>query len=114
MEEMLWDEITNSAKKKFDYKTFAQEIPESLADNFLFQAILLIAGNRPVLQIASELQMNLILAGFHMELDDLITFINEKKSILDLEVFASQIAMDLLADGTPPEHVYANVCQLLR
>lgn len=113
MEEKLWDEITNSAKKKFDYKTFKKGIPENDADDFLFKTILLIAQNRPVLLIASELQMNLVLSGFHMELDAIIAFINEKKSILGVEIFASQIAIDLLADGTSPEHVYANICQLL-
>jgi hypothetical protein len=113
MEEKLWDEITNSAKKKFDYKTFEKGIPASVADDFLFSVILSLAGKRPINIIASELQCNLMLKGFHMELDAILAFINEKKTIVGIEILASQMALDMLANGTPPEIIYANICQIL-
>lgn len=113
IEEKLWDEITNNAKKKFDYKTFKKGIPAFAADEFLFKVILTLAGNRPIPSSASEIQCNLMLQGYQMELDAIIAFINEKKSILVVEIFASQLAMDMLANDTPPEIVYAKICQIL-
>lgn len=113
MEEKLWDEITNSAKKKFDYKTFKKGIPASVADDFLFNVILSLAGKRPVNTMASEIQCKIMLQGFHMDLEAIIAFINEKKTLLSVEIFASQLAMDMLANGTPPEIVYAKICQIL-
>jgi len=113
MEEKLWDEITKSAKNKFDYKTFKKGIPATVADDFLFKIILSLASNLPINIKASEIQRNLMLQGYQMELDAIITFINEKKSILVVEIFASQLAMDMLANDTPPEIVYAKICQIL-
>ena len=69
MEEKLWDEITNSGKKKFDYKTFKKGIPAYVADDFLFKVIMSLACNRPVNIMASEIQCNIMLHGFHMSLE---------------------------------------------
>jgi hypothetical protein len=40
--EIIWNSITDNAKKKFDYKSFEEqfiEIDENLADNTLFKII---------------------------------------------------------------------------
>ena len=63
--------------------------------------------------MASEIQCNIMLQGFHMSLETITTFIIEKKEILGVEIFASQLAMDMLANGTPPEIVYVNICKII-
>jgi hypothetical protein len=113
IEEKLWDEITNSAKKKFDYKAFKKGIPAFVADEFLFKVIMSLACNRPVNILASEIQCNMMVQGFHISLETITSFIIEKKAILGIEVLASQMAMDMLEKNTPPEIVYAKICQVL-
>lgn len=113
MEEKLWDKITNSAKKKFDYKSFKKGIPASVADDFLFKVIMSLAGNRPINIIASEMQMYLMIDGFYMESEVITQFIEEKKNVLGVEIYASQLALDMLAQGIYPENVYLNICQIL-
>ena len=48
-----------------------------------------------------------------MSLEAITTFIIEKKAILGVEVLASQMAMDMFANNTPPKIVYEKICQVL-
>lgn len=114
--ELIWNIITDSAKRKFDYDSFEKqfiEIDESLADNILFKVIIGFASNKTSERISLELFNEMMLIGFMWKLEDIQSFVNDKDKILKLEIYSSQLASSLLQDGNDPSIVLNSINQIL-
>lgn len=114
--DIIWNAITDSAKKKFDYNSFEEQfsdVDENLADNLLFKIIIGFASEKSTEIISLELFNELMLIGFIWELKDIHDFIKEKEKLLKIEIYSSQLAISLLEDGNDPMTVLHSINQLL-
>lgn len=114
--DLVWNAITDSAKKKFDYKSFEEqfsEIDENLADNILFKILIGFAGNKTSEIISHELFNEMMMIGFIWKLDDIKDFIKDKDKTFKLEVYLCQLANSLLEDGAAPVVVLNSINHLL-
>ena len=117
-ETVIWDYITNSAKRKFDYQSyladFPKEIGKNIPDNILWKIIMLSSSGYDEIHISSLIMSDLIMLGFMFPKDKLIPFVIDRKKDFGLEILATQIATDALNMGSAPEAVLGQVNQLLR
>lgn len=114
--DIVWDAITNNAKRKFDFAEFASDfndIDENIAENILFQIIASFAGDKSEEFIAHELFNQMVLTGFMWDIEDIKTFLADKRELLKVEIFAAQIAFNLIEDGTEPFIVLSKIQPLL-
>lgn len=114
--DFIWNAIVNSAKRKFDYNSFAEdfnEINENLAENVLFKIILGFASEQTSEIISLELFNEIMMMGLFVKKEDIRIFVAGKDKILNLEIYATQLAGSLLQDGKDPVAVLDSVNQLL-
>jgi len=117
MEDLIWNRITDSAKKKFDYKTFESEfnkIDDNIAENIIFQIIVGFASDKTEEIIALELYNQMLMTGFVWQLDEIQKFIEDKKSLLKIEIYSAQLASSMLQDDNDPLSVLNGINQLLQ
>lgn len=115
-EDLIWNKITNSAKKKFDYKSFEagfKEIDENLAENILFKVIVSFASEDTKEFISAKLFSEMLLIGFMWEKDQINAFLRNKDKELCLEIYVTQLANSMLEDGNNATSVLNNVNQLI-
>ncbi|UPQ79418.1 hypothetical protein M0M57_00930 [Flavobacterium azooxidireducens] len=115
-EDLIWDNITNSAKRKFDYKDFEssfEEIDIELADTFLFEIIAGFAGGESKELISARLLSQIMLTGFHFDKTEMHKFIDGKEKVLGIEIYATQLARTMLEDGTDVISVLKSINQIL-
>lgn len=116
MEDIIWDTITNKAKTRFDFEKFAKkfsELDENMADIILFQIIVGFASNEKEEIIAAKLFSNFLLTGFIWDKKEIDKFLSDKKDVLKIEIYVTQLANDLLRNGNDPVSVLNSVNQLL-
>jgi len=114
--DLVWNAITDSAKKKFDYKSFEEqfaEIDENLADNILFKILIGFASKKTDEIISHELFNEMMMIGFIWKLEDIKDFIKDKGKTFKLEIYLSQLASSLLEDGSDPVMVLSSISPLL-
>jgi hypothetical protein len=116
MEKLIWDAITNKAKTRFDYSAFSKSFPisdESVSDDLLFKIIVLLAMKEPKKIIALKLFNEILLLGLVWEATDIEEFLQDKDKVFKIEIYAAQLASDLLQDGNDPLSVLNSVNQFL-
>jgi|JI6StandDraft_1071083.scaffolds.fasta_scaffold427488_1 hypothetical protein len=114
--DIVWNAITDSAKKKFDYSSFEEQfidVDENLADNLLFKIIIGFASKKTDEIISLELFNEMMMIGFIWKLEDIQDFIKDKDKVLKSEIYSSQLAGSLLEDGNDPLMVLNSINQLL-
>lgn len=102
-EDIIWNNITDSAKRKFDYQTFSETFENyhsNIAENIIFQIIIGLANNKSELKY--ELNNQLFQLGIKWDVTEISSFIDEKKNVFKNEIYATQLAMDLLQNGNEP------------
>jgi hypothetical protein len=115
-EELIWDRITNSAKTRFDYTTFAKEfneIDENIAENILFKTIVGFASKKTKSELSFELFNEILLIGYKCDIKEIRVFIDDKEELLKLEIYVSQLAGSMLQNGQDPLSVLQFANQLL-
>jgi|WetSurMetagenome_2_1015567.scaffolds.fasta_scaffold33634_3 hypothetical protein len=112
IEDKIWDSITASAKDKFDFASFEEDIPQ-FADMALFKIIVDFAVNKPLNVIAGELHNQVLMTGFVWKMDDITEFLEGKREILKHEINIAQLAADMLQNGNSPQDVYKTLTGLL-
>ena len=115
--DLVWNTITNSAKRRFDYKDFSEgfnDSNENVADNLLFKIIVGFVENKSSKIISLELFSSLMIHGLIWELKEIESFVEGKEKVFKIEIFATKIAIDLLQDGNNPESVVMAIGQLLQ
>ncbi|TAG58427.1 MAG: hypothetical protein EAZ27_01550 [Cytophagales bacterium] len=117
IEDVIYDNITNSAKTKFDYSSFSEgfdKINDNLADNLLFKTLVEFASRKEKKIIAHILFNQILLTGFIVELEDLNEFVNDKDDVLKLEIFLVEMANTMLEQGLPPLHVLKTIDEFIK
>jgi hypothetical protein len=114
MENKIWDTITDSAKKRFDYSSFEEGTPSAeMADIIVFKIIIGFASKKSKDEIALGLLNDILIVGYKAELGQLNQFIENKEVLFQREILASQIAREMLDNGSDPIIVHSSILQLL-
>jgi len=107
--EQIFNLITNSAKKRFDYDSFSKGLENFDPDYIVFQIILSLASNESIELIIAKITSRFILSGYKLNENDLRDFIVQRKEDLGFEVLAIQMAGDSLNYGSDPLAVYLQI-----
>ena len=108
----IWDTITDSAKRRFDYATLKEEFPFN-PDNFLFAIIMGLAVGEAKNTIALKLMNHMMMTGYEIEKDEILKIIVDNEKAFGLEVLATRMADNMLQEGGDPVTIYATIAQLL-
>ena len=102
-EDIVWDTITDSAKKRFDYNNFKKIFEdlneENVAENILFLIILGYVDEKSNSEIIVDINNNLLLLGCSFTDNDLRGFLENKNVELKNEIRAADVALSLLSQG---------------
>lgn len=117
-EDMIWNRITQSAISKFDYDDFRKNLEsatddENVAENIIFLSIIEFASGKDEKAIAETLYNQIVLSGFVWEFDKIEAFLDSKKQLFDIEIYATTLAYTLLEETKDPAIVLTAVNQLL-
>ena len=116
-EDLVWDAITESAKRKFDYAKYRAELGTMADDNIVDNIIIIIiAGHlsgRSDQEIAQIVNQDLPLLGIAFQTGYLETFLKDKKSTFADEIHAADIALTLLDQGSSVPGVLVQVKSML-
>ena len=104
MEELIYNLITDSAKKRFNYSELAENLEDDFADHLLYEMIVALAMGESKETIAAKLNSQIILRGFIIE--DFTPYIEDREKDLGMEILALRIAITNLKDGADPAAVY--------
>jgi len=115
--DLIWNAITESAKRRFNFdafeKLFATFGNDHVAENVLFLVIAgLAAGDSPE-TIAAGINGHLILVGHTFSKDALLKFIADRRADLGIEIGAAETAMASFAMGFQPPGVLVQVRSML-
>ena len=115
--DIVWNEITDSAKKRFDYsefqRTFADFDNDNIAENILFLTIAGHAAGDSSGDIAAEINQQLVLIGYSFADDDLPRFISDRQFDLFREIKAMETALALFEMGLQTPGILVQVRSLL-
>lgn len=116
-EETVWDAITNSAKARFDYKSFDavfQEIAnDNVAENVLFKIIIGLSSGETKEDVAAQLKTDMLLVGYGFEEQALEELLANKEEELKTEIHVTKFALSMLEQGTHPGTILNTVRQML-
>lgn len=117
-EDIIWDRITQSAISKFDYATFRERLKtatddETVAENIVFLSIIEFASGKTENEVAEVLYNQIVLSGFVWEFDEVKHFLENKKQVFSIEIYAVNLAYSLLEETKDPALVLTAVNQLL-
>ena len=108
-EQKIYDFITNSAKRRFNYKDFEKQLSNMAGDkapeNLLWEVICHLHANHHPAENQSNIFMQLAMLGVMMEQKDILDFIVVRHKDYALEIIAVQVATDNLNNGFPPDVV---------
>jgi hypothetical protein len=115
-EDLIWDAITDSAKRRFDYNGFAvafDEVHENIAENVVFRVIAGFASGQPQQAMSSALFDQMVMTGMVWSKEDIDRFIEDKEQLFKVEILAMQLARTMLDNGVDPQAVLLSIGQLL-
>lgn len=114
----IGDLILLSAKSRFNYEKLVYEFPvpeENFVDyEFLLPLIAGKAEEESDEVIAQKMQSSFLMSGFQIEVEHLLTLIQEKSKKLELEILAFQIAADSIQQGGTPTDVLNQINDFLK
>jgi hypothetical protein len=116
-EDIVWDRITDSAKRRIDYEQLVETFNEFgdpvLPENILFQIILGRAVGDDKETIASRLESQLMVLGIGAENGTFLELVEEIEPAVYKEVLAAKAALTMFQEGGDPIDVLLTVSQLL-
>ena len=115
-ENIVWDTITESAKKRFDYdsfsKTFADMHDDNVAENVLFMTIAGHAAGHSAEQITADINQQFLLIGFSLD-GDFKQFVADRRSDLFREIKAAEQALAFFDMGLQTPGILVQVRSIL-
>lgn len=115
--DIIWNEITESAKTRLDFKNLFgaadSEQEENLHDNILFMCIAGYAVGRSESEIINSVNQELCLLGILLP-DDFDQFLKDQISNLTLEIKATRIAVESFDMGLQGPGVLVAVRKILK
>lgn len=116
-EDIVWDRITDSAKRRIDYGGLVEAFDDigdpNLPENVLFQVIVGRATGEDKETIASKLESHLMVLGIGVESGSLVDLIEEIEPAVSKEILATKAALIMFQEGNHPIDVLASINQLL-
>ena len=116
-QDLVWNTITESGKRRFDYTGFKNSLGDSgddrTAEYILFQIIVGLAEELSSEEFLSKIRGDLSLFGYSLSDDELDRLLSDKNEILKTEIRAAQKALSEFAAGTNADKVLDMVRQLL-
>ena len=117
-EDLIWDRITQSAMSKFDFAAFMERLKsatedETVAENIVFLSIIEFASGKTEEEIAEILYNKIVLSGFVWEFEEVQRYLENKKDLFAIEIYAANLAYTLLEETKDPAVVLTAVNQLL-
>lgn len=116
-EDLIWDAVTDSAKKRFAYddfqKVFAEVSNDNIAENVLFLVIAGLAAGGSTEAVAAEINNHLLLIAYSFPKDSLLRFISDRRGDLGIEIKATETAMAFLEMGLEPPGILVQVRRML-
>jgi hypothetical protein len=115
-EELIFETILGSAKKKFDFDTFQSgfhEIGSNLAENILAKTLKGFASGQKPEIISAELFNEVLMLGIEWDKGEIAKFVADKEKTLSLEIYASKLAMSMLREGIKPISIVNSLNQML-
>jgi len=101
--DIVWNTITDSAKKRFDYdefqRAFADLDNDNIAESILFLTIAGHAAGDSAKDIAAAINQQLLLVGYSFADGQLMSFISHRRFDLCREIKAAETAMSLFEMG---------------
>jgi hypothetical protein len=102
-EDLVWAAITESAKCRFDYDGFKNQLSASgdgrVAEYILFQIIEGLAEELSRAELLLKIRGDLELFGYPVPADELKGFLADKQDVLGAEVHAAREALSGFAQG---------------
>lgn len=111
--ERIFNLITDSAKKRFDYYSFSEKIGDETADSLLFQIMVSLAVGESKELIAAKIFAQIVMMSFAMENDSLVRFIKQREKDLAMEILALKMANTNLDNNANPITVYLQTEEFL-
>jgi len=117
-QDIVWNTITESAKRRFDYTGFRKSLSasgddERTAEYILFQIVVGYAEGLSAEEVLSKVSGDLLLFGCTLSAAELEVFLADKKEILNEEIRAAEEALVAFDQGTDADAVLAHVRRLL-
>ena len=101
--DLIWDAIVDSAKTRFDYKSYANTFDmfenENVAENILFSIIVGYAEGLSDNEIKAKINRELLPFALSFEENDLDELLLDKRKIFAKEIHATTTAVSLLQQG---------------
>lgn len=117
-EDIVWNTITDSAKTRFDYHSFASDLSDfdngTMAEKVLFMTIIGHAQERPINVIVSDISQKLLLLGLGMDEAALREFVGNRLTDLPREIKAASQALAFFDMGLKPPGVMFQVRSILQ
>jgi hypothetical protein len=115
-EDIVWDTITESAKKRFDYHSFRRKFADmhhdNVADNVLFMTIAGHAAGDSTDQIAADINQQFLLIGCSLE-GDFKQFVVDRRSDLFREIEAAKQALAFFDMGAQTPGILVQMRSIL-
>lgn len=115
-QDLIFDSITDSAKKRFDYKEFElgfEGLPSYIPENFLFLIIGGFATGEDEKEISIKLINEILMIGFKFDSKQIDDFLVDKKKLFVKEIFVMQTSLSMLDNDSDELEVLKFVNQFL-
>jgi hypothetical protein len=116
-EDIVWNSITASARRRFDYTGFKNRLSASgddrVAEYILFQIIVGYAEELSREEFLSKIQGDLQLFGYSFSAEQLEEFMADKKEILNAEILAAKEALSWFAQEKDAPSLLVQIRRLL-
>jgi hypothetical protein len=116
-EDIVWNTITESAKRRFDYdgfrQVFAEMDNENVAEKVLFLTIAGHAAGHSIEDIAADINQQFLLIGYSLVEDELKKFITDRRADLVREIKAAEQALAFFEMGLQTPGILVQVRSIL-
>jgi len=110
---VIWDAITNSAKKRFDYASFNKDFP-FVSDTIILKIVVDLASSKPKDTITTQVYDDVLTAtGEHWDTNQITQFISDKDEVFKREIFAVKRAGNMMYEGNEPDDIYYEISKFI-
>jgi hypothetical protein len=113
----IWDIITDSAKKRFDYSEFENDFDEGynhIPHNLIRLIISGFASEKTNIEIVATLFTEMLMIGLKWDKEDIKEFIKDKDIIFEDEIKIARKTNEMLKKGIKPESVLDTLVEFIQ
>ncbi|MBI9066100.1 MAG: hypothetical protein JEZ09_02330 [Salinivirgaceae bacterium] len=116
IENIIWDTITKSAKKRFDYSAFEKQLDspdEIIIDGIVFIIIDEFAKGESKKHVVTKVLQRALLKGLKWNEFDIIRFVNNTEHQFKVEIYTANVVYQMLKDHKDIKEVLTTVNKML-